>query len=48
MSNSATSVELLPELKHVKQLKKLALESTGIFSGQSQELDFTLSNLNTL
>jgi hypothetical protein len=40
--NSATLGELLPELKHVKQL---ILESTGIFAGQSQELDFTLSSL---
>jgi hypothetical protein len=36
---------MLPELKDVKQL---ALESTGIFAGKSQELDFTLSSLNTL
>jgi hypothetical protein len=42
---SATLGELLPELKHLKQL---ALESTGIFAGQSQELDFTLSSINTL
>jgi hypothetical protein len=45
--NSTTSGELLPELKDVKQL---ALESTDtwIFAGQSQELDFTLSSINTL
>jgi hypothetical protein len=45
--NSTTSGELLTELKHVKQLA-LEYTSTGIFTGQSQELDFTLSSLNTL
>jgi hypothetical protein len=38
-------MELLPEIKHVKQL---SFESTGTFDGQSQELDFILSSLNTL
>jgi hypothetical protein len=46
-TNSATSGELLPELKHVKQLA-LDYTSTGIFSGKSQELDLTLFSLNTL
>jgi hypothetical protein len=40
-----TPGELLPDINDGKQL---ALESTGIFAGQSQELDFTLSSLNTL
>jgi hypothetical protein len=39
----ATSGELLSELKQVKQL---ALESTGVFSGQSEEVEFNLSSLN--
>jgi hypothetical protein len=36
---STIAVELTPEVKHAKQV---ALESTGVFAGKSQELDFTL------
>jgi hypothetical protein len=35
-------------LTELKDVKHLTLESTGIFAGKSQELDFTLSSLNTL